>query len=218
MGDATSDYFCALGSVSGRFYGESEEVFVTRAPVIGDPGKYRWYLRGTSQQSGVRAQATCARGVAGYTGETKWSQGEPAKDLGPTTDRVCFLSRIRGHFAGEGEKVRVRKWLGRWLLDGTSQQSGVAAGARCVYVSPDFASPSEHSVHNGSSGTASLLIGGNTDGGSDDDFCALTRVQGELNGGTVAVGHGAGPWYVSASGADALGAGARCLFHEFIIR
>ncbi|HEX6277670.1 MAG TPA: hypothetical protein VFZ53_31730 [Polyangiaceae bacterium] len=220
MGYATSDYFCTLVSIRGPFYGAGEEVRINRAPAIGEPGKYKWFLSGDSQQPGVMAFAACIRSVLGYTGETLWSQGEPAKDLGPTNDRVCFLSRIRGHFMGDGEQVRIRKSVGRWLLDGTSQQSGVRAGARCVYSSPDFMSASEHYVHNGGSGAASLQIGGNGDGNGDDDFCGITRVKGQLDvQSEFGVWPSNGPWFVKirSDTPGPLGVGARCLFHEFIV-
>ena len=48
----------------------------------------------------------------------------------------CGLTRMAGHFAGAGESVSL-PFLGSWgcylwQLSGTSQQTDVAAAARCV--------------------------------------------------------------------------------------
>jgi hypothetical protein len=222
LGEATSSYFCALTSIHGRFRGDGEEVRVSRAPMRNAPGRYTWFLGGTSQQSGVGAKAACAQGVDGYSGETLWSQGEPSKDLGPSDDRACFLTRIRGHFEGVGEYVRVRAFDGRWWLGGGSQQAGVLAGARCVYA-PSEVIGDWRSVQSPAGGSAFGWLGAWTTNGHGA-FCALTTVWGKfghandianVSGPGCGGGNAGCQWTVTVQAQSGLlGAGAACLFEE----
>jgi hypothetical protein len=52
--------------------------------------------------------------------------------MGAATNQLCGLTRMTGRFAGGGESVRVFIDAGTWKLGGSSQQSGVAASARCL--------------------------------------------------------------------------------------
>jgi|GEM_PF-1810630 len=63
---------------------------------------------------------------------SSWSQGQGARDLGPVTSRLCYLTRVSGHFEGGGEYVRVYQENGHWWLGGHSKQSGVGGKAVCV--------------------------------------------------------------------------------------
>lgn len=217
MGEATSRYFCALTGMGGRFLGDGEEVRVTRVPMKNNPNRYTWFLNGSSQQIQVRARAACVTTRDGYTGETLWSQGEAAKDLGPTNDRVCFLTRVRGHFAGDGEQVRIRNSNGRWLLDGTSQQGGVLGGARCVYASSAYTTLNENWIH--SFWNYHWPSNFTAEGGVDDDYCALTHVQGHFveNNGVKVYAGGTWLWWITTYG-QPIGVGARCLLHYPVIR
>jgi len=74
-----------------------------------------------------------------HTGEVYWTQGSPDIGLGPIKDRICFLTGIRGNFAGMAESVRVYRSgedpdTDSWYLGGTSAQTGVAAWAACAYA------------------------------------------------------------------------------------
>jgi hypothetical protein len=223
MGEATNRYFCALTGMSGRFMGDGEEVRVVRAPMKNNPGRYVWLLHGSSQQTGVDASAHCITTRDGYTGEKVWSQGETAKDLGPMNDRVCFLTRIRGHFAGAGEQVRIRSENDRWVLDGTSQQSGVLAGARCVYAMPSYIIENEAWFYFANAQLGFESIGFKSMGGADDDYCALTHVQGAFSNGDQSVSiisYGELGWHLRTYGwaVGPLGVGARCLLHQPPIR
>ncbi len=57
-----------------------------------------------------------------------WNQGEDPVRLIKQTDGFCFLTKVTGHFQGDGESVRL--WVdsdGYWYLGGDSQQAGVSA-------------------------------------------------------------------------------------------
>jgi len=65
-----------------------------------------------------------------------WSQGNPATYMGSSTgghglQRVCYLTRISGRFAGWSEEVRVYLVGTSWYLGGSSNSVGVDARARC---------------------------------------------------------------------------------------
>ena len=58
-----------------------------------------------------------------------WEQGDAPVPLGSDSDRICFLTGVRGNFAGGMEKVRVYKANNSWWLDGASAHTGVGAYA-----------------------------------------------------------------------------------------
>src|SRR5689334_14289520 len=66
-----------------------------------------------------------------YTRSYSWWQDQPAVRLQPTSTHVCVLTRVGGHFQGDGEAVRVYQSNGWWYLGGHSQQDGVHGTARC---------------------------------------------------------------------------------------
>lgn len=122
------DGFCFLGSVSGKFRGGGERVEVAL-----DPYSREWVLNINSDQSGVSASAYCIPTVYNYsllTAQFNWSQYGPTFDLG-SGYASCFLTGMTGKFQGAGEKVRVYSDFGEWYLEGTSNQEGVGASARC---------------------------------------------------------------------------------------
>ena len=126
----TSDRFCFLTRVGGKFEGSGEWV---QAYISGSG----WWLGGSSYQAGVHAHALCIpRNYYGqwlnYTGEYRWYQGNNRVSMGSDANRVCFLTFVRGKFEGGGERVEAYRIGGNWWLSGNSYQSGVAAGARCV--------------------------------------------------------------------------------------
>ena len=126
MGSAAARV-CFLTRVQGHLDGAEEAV---HARIIdGD-----WVLDGRSRHGGVGANARCLNlGAANlYSEAHHWQQGEAAVDLGSAEDRACFLTHVQGRFEGSGEWVHVFIQEGRWKLDGGSQQTGVAAGARCL--------------------------------------------------------------------------------------
>ena len=57
-----------------------------------------------------------------------WEQGKPPIQLIKRSEGLCFLTKVSGHFEGEGESVRL--WIdkdGYWYLGGDSHQLGVNA-------------------------------------------------------------------------------------------
>jgi hypothetical protein len=124
--------FCFLTRIQGDFEGAGEFVRII-------PRNGRWMLEGSSLQTGIGAGARCTSLQFGsrllaFSGEFSWSQGQPSTFMGNDTGfRACLLTRVQGNFAGVGERVEItRSSFGSWFLGGASQQSGVAAGARCV--------------------------------------------------------------------------------------
>lgn len=126
-GFTEGDGLCFLGSVSGKFRGGGEQVAVTLN------GNREWELGIRSQQTGVSASAYCIPTNLNYTKLTSqftWVQDGPTFNLG-SPYASCFLTGMTGKFQGPGEKVRVYNNFGEWYLDGTSNQFGVSASARC---------------------------------------------------------------------------------------
>jgi hypothetical protein len=128
------DSFCFLGGVSGSLYG-----FANGATVQMDPNTHTWRVDAETPLGGqMSSQGICANftqaGPARWAGGQIWTQGTSARNLGPTSDRVCALTTVRGRFRGAGESVTVFQTAGSWWLSGTSQQTGVYAEANCLYL------------------------------------------------------------------------------------
>ncbi len=86
--------------------------------------------------SDERALGTASQAIT-HTGEVYWTQGSPPQGLGPAGDRICFLTGIRGNFAGTSEVVKTYVSDGSWWLSGSSNQTGVGAWAACALTAPD---------------------------------------------------------------------------------
>jgi hypothetical protein len=127
----TANRVCFLTGIGGQFHGGGETVQVYQSTC---GSSTCWYLGGQALSQGVWASANCVgvASTADYTREYPWSQGQSMQRLNSTSNYVCFLTSIAGHFAGGGEYVTVGKGSGFWYITGGSQQQGVAAGARCV--------------------------------------------------------------------------------------
>ena len=82
----------------------------------------------------VAKASTTTPGTSFGAVETRtWSQGEPPVRLIRQDEGFCALTKVMGHFAGDGESVQVHVAEdGYWYLDGTSQQQDV--GGECVVV------------------------------------------------------------------------------------
>jgi hypothetical protein len=123
---AEADRACGLIRMAGRFRGGGE---VIRTSVEAAT----WQLDGNSQQEGVAATAHCLTWSTSTSislfGELAWAQGQAPQNLG-SGNRACLMTMIAGAFRGFGERVAVEQ-QGVWQLTGSSQQSGVAARARC---------------------------------------------------------------------------------------
>jgi hypothetical protein len=112
-----------------------------------------------------------------YSSEYSWPQrGQFSTYMGPNkgrngVNRVCYLTRISGKFAGYSESVRVYLSGTDWYLGGSSSSIGIGARARCVLVSGysgevTWSAPQNPIVLNM----------------SKQWMCFLTGVQGELAG------------------------------------
>jgi hypothetical protein len=155
-----------------------------------------WWLHGTS--SGVSARARCVNAFS-YTGEYAWSQGQNPTNMGSTTRRACFLTRVGGDFEGGGERVEVfasfPPYGGSWLLGGSSVHAGVHARARCILYLP-WAPPQPYSYsnwHSSSQGPGILQ--------PTTWACFLAGMRGDFEGSAayVHVYPTGGSWYVKAS-------------------
>ena len=66
-----------------------------------------------------------------------WHQGSPAVKMIKATEGLCYLTAVTGHFAGGGEKVKIYREDGFWVLGGFSHKQGIEADATCwVFPSP----------------------------------------------------------------------------------
>lgn len=127
--------------------------------------------------------------------------------MGPTSDRVCFLTQMSGDFEGGGEVVRTFDDGGSWYLGGYSMQQGVHGSARCTYVS----SPSSY--------TGNFLWTQDQwwptyMGPADGRACFLTWVSGHFEGGgeVVQAYVSGGSWYLFGhSMQQQVSAMARCV-------
>jgi hypothetical protein len=53
--------------------------------------------------------------IVGYY---QWNQERTTVDMGPTTDRACFLSIVSGNFTSYSDYLRIAPVQGRWLFEG----------------------------------------------------------------------------------------------------
>jgi hypothetical protein len=169
---SSSNRFCYLTSISGKFEGGGESVHVRI-------NNGQWELTGTSGQVGVSARARCQLNVSGanITGEFSWVQGQSELNLGSTNTQACFLTRVAGKFNGGGEAVWVRKSGSTYLLGGMSNQVGVGTRARCLTGTSTFINDwtwSQGSV-------ATVMVQALTE--NNGWACGLTRMTGSFKGG-----------------------------------
>lgn len=123
----TNNRVCFVSAVTGQFGigGGDVRVFMQAG---------QWVLSVTGLVIGY-AQCMSYPAASGIStdGEYKWSQGEPALNLGSDTRRLCLLTRMAGKYNGGGELIRTSTSGGNWFLSGTSGGNlGVTAEARCV--------------------------------------------------------------------------------------
>lgn len=138
--------------------------------------------------------------------EFHWSQGSAPVPMGPASDRVCFLTRVTGRFAGGGETVHAYINGNSWYLGGTSYQVNVAATARCVLVAGASQYSTEYSWSQGAYATHM--------GSGSNRACFLTRMSGRFKGGGEEIwAYRSGPsWYLGGrSQQSGVSAGARCV-------
>jgi hypothetical protein len=143
------------------------------------------------------------------TDEFSWYQGTEAATMGPARDRVCFLTRIQGHFDGAEEAVHARVIDGTWVLDGRARHGGVGVHARCLRLASDDLYSEAHRWEQGKEATDL--------GSAEDRACFLTGMQGRFEGGGewVLVTVRDGRWILDGASQQAgVGATARCVLTD----
>lgn len=114
---------------------------------IRDSGKVEFYGTQTNGKADWRRMATFdapnnvvefpsgapIRGAVWTSDEYVWDQGKPKVEMTKSDHSTCFITYIRGYFAGWGEWVEITKNAqGRWVLGGNSGQKDVRVKARCI--------------------------------------------------------------------------------------
>lgn len=121
MLEPVSSHVCVLSRMGGKFSGSAESVWVTH-------DGSRWFLRGSSRQEGVNAEATCFP-RSGFIPPTSSPTGSPYRtivareeemaysayrscelaeqEIPVTGDGFVFLSGIRGKMEGDAHWARV---------------------------------------------------------------------------------------------------------------
>ncbi len=124
---STSNRVCFLTRIQGVFDSGADSVYA-----FASGGS--WYIGG---YGGTSARAGCAAlNGSAFSGAYAWRAGQSLPtNLGSTTGRVCFLTRVGGSFNSSADWVRVYASGGSWFLFGDSQAGDGYAQARCVAVS-----------------------------------------------------------------------------------
>nr|UZH23211.1 hypothetical protein [myxobacterium MSr12020] len=159
-----------------------------------------------TQEATSEDTATAMQAISSV-GDVGWSPGQPALGLGPSSDRVCFLTGIKGNFAASGDLIRVYVSNGSWYLSG-SGPSGVAGWAACAYVTP-FSG--EYKWESGQNYPTAL-------GSASKRMCFITRVSGSFNSTSdwVHLYGQSGQWFMTGeSTASDVKFGARCVAAEY---
>lgn len=119
-----------------------------------------------------------------YTDVVSWSQGQVSQGLGHVSNSVCFLTEVRGRFAGDGEEVGIFGVSpGAWHLGGKSQQTGVGGSARCLTGRPPSSyTPTQYWYQ----GDPDLPLGKTVNGtfvqANGSWSCFLTSMRGRFQG------------------------------------
>ncbi len=198
---STSNRVCALTQVQGRLDTASDYARIYAVDSS-------WYLGGYSATAEMIAGARCADKPAGtsLSGEYNWTAGQSLPtNMGTTSGRACFLTRVNGGFNGSSDWVRIYASGGSWFIFGASQTAGTFARARCVTV------PSVSSEYAWTYAMGQAEHMGSTSG----RVCALTGIQGAFDGlgDYVQIYASAGSWYLRGATQPAgkyLVARARC--------
>ncbi|MCP3142116.1 hypothetical protein [Pyxidicoccus xibeiensis] len=124
--------------------------------------------------------------------------------MGTTSDRFCFLDRVRGAFNGPGDHVRVFAADASWYVHGNA--GATQASGRCARRSGGTLS-GEYEWTPGQSLPTNM-------GTASGRVCFLTRVDGDFNGAAhwVRAYVSGGSWFLFGSSSKAYGrARARCI-------
>lgn len=191
---STSNRVCFLIRIQGTFNSGADSVHVFTSGGS-------WYIGGSGAGTGASAGCADRLSTTSISGEYSWTAGQALPtNLGSTTGRVCYLTRVGGAFNSGADWVYVYPSGGSWFLFGNSQSGGGYARARCI---------SESSYNGGyawgqSQGYPTHM--GATSGRS----CALTRMAGQFDSWSemIRIYSNSGSWYLSGASAHT-GVGTR---------
>jgi hypothetical protein len=133
-----------------------------------------------------------------------WLSPNAATPLGATSNRVCYLTRIRGYFDGAGDYVRTFGSGGSWYVGGNGNTRAVAD---CAALGAGNAFTGEYDWTAGQRLPTYV-------GPAGDRVCFLTRVQGSFNSGSdwARVYVSGGSWFLFGNSVAGNGfARARCV-------
>jgi len=151
-----------------------------------------------------------------YTQEVSWSQGQLSQGLGHMSNSVCFLTEVRGRFAGDGEEVGIFGVSpGAWHLGGKSMQTGVGGSARCLTGRPPSSYTQPQYWYQGD---PALPLGRTVNGNfvqADGSWsCFLTAMRGRFQGfgEEIRTTFSDGVWWLTGkSQQGGVRAGAQCV-------
>jgi hypothetical protein len=193
---STADRTCFFTRIRGRFDSGGDSV-----RILANAG--RWDIGGTGS---TRASAACAvlLGDSAYSTAYEWTERQrQAVNLGSTTGRVCFLTRVGGSFNSPHAWVGVYASGDSWFLSGDLQGQDGFARARCVTV---ISYSGEYSWDQSNRYPTNM-------GGTGGRVCALTSMAGQFKGDSefIDISKVMGLWLLSGSSArSGVTAKARC--------
>lgn len=149
------------------------------------------------------SQGEDATPQAAYVATHSWMAPQEPTPMGPTSDRFCFLNRVRGRFDNNGDAVQVSMRGGHWYLGGRSHVDATRAMSRCSTL------PAGTSLSGEYEWTAGQRFPKNL-GSAAGRVCFLTGVGGRFDdaGDWVRVYVNGGSWYLFGSAGSAR---ARCV-------
>jgi len=194
---STSDRVCFLTRIQGVFDSGYDSVHV-----FASGGS--WYIGGSGLMKGATAGCAVRSSSTSISGEYAWTAGQQLPtNLGPTTGRVCFLTRVSGSFNSSADWVNVYQSGSSWFLFGDSLAGDGRARARCI----------TESTYNGPYTWNQSMTYPTHMGTTSGRVCALTRMAGRFDSWSevIRIYPDVGSWYLTgASAHSGVGARAHC--------
>jgi hypothetical protein len=161
---AQSEGFCYISGVRA-IYRDAE-----RCAVVPDHGF--WALEATSGQRDYECRATCVIGIpatiSGVYRRNEAGDTPSIIDLGPVSNRVCYLTGLR-RMSSHSQECETLVSNGRWQLRGRSQHGDFRCEARCAAFSQHTTRSQEVTYTGRGSWTQQL--------GHDFTFCYVSNVR-----------------------------------------
>lgn len=184
---STSNRVCFFTRIQGVFNNSSDSVHV-----FASGGS--WYVGGTGSATAAAAGCADRASNTSISGEYSWTAGQSLPtNLGSTTDRVCFLTRVGGAFNSGSDWVYVYRSGASWFLFGDSQTGTGYARARCI---------TESSYNTGYSWNQSQPYPTHM-GATSGRSCALSRMAGQFDSWSemIRIYSSVGSWYLTGTSA-----------------